>query len=495
MKKWYKSIILTFLISYSLVCEAQTVCTVPLSPTLLAVSVNPANGRTELNWELSPSSGVAAYIIYTFENGDGMPLDTLWDPEATTYSYITTASKYFSLSYVVSALRLPDCESPLSNSINTIFCSPEIDTCKREIQIKWNIYPDYPKSVLKYDLHITRNGTSVTEVLPVDARITNLTLSEFETDTEYCFMVKAILDGGGISASNISCLSTDMQRPPDWISSDYVTVNEDNKISISYTIDPFSEITNFLLERKNGWSVPFQPIATLSQNNGKIQYIDNEADVNTVHFYRLSAINNCNIPVTSSTVSSNMVLSLARVGDVINLTWNAYRGWLGSLENYKLFVKTGDGYEQLSITSPADTMYMISYSEIMYRITGNEVCFRIIAVENGNPRGVNSESSSAVKCSATTEIITVPNLFTPDGDMVNDKFKPVLSFIPGNYHLVISDRKGKTVFESKSDSEEWDGSLNGSPLPQDVYLWFLKAIGPSGKSVTRTGTVTIVRVR
>jgi gliding motility-associated-like protein len=118
-----------------------------------------------------------------------------------------------------------------------------------------------------------------------------------------------------------------------------------------------------------------------------------------------------------------------------------------------------------------------------------------VAVENGNPYGVNGESSSAENCSSTSEIITVPNLFTPDGDLVNDLFKPVLSFIPENYHLVISDRKGKTVFESKSESEEWDGSLNGSPLPQDVYLWFLKATGPSGKSVTRTGTVTIIRVR
>jgi gliding motility-associated-like protein len=165
------------------------------------------------------------------------------------------------------------------------------------------------------------------------------------------------------------------------------------------------------------------------------------------------------------------------------------------MDSYKLFVKTGEGYEQLAIISPADTMHMISYSEIMYRKTGGEVCFRIMAIENGNPNGVDGESSSAEKCSSTTEIITVPNLFTPDGDMINDMFKPVLSFVPQNYHLIISDRKGKTVFESRSDSEEWDGSLNGSPVPQDVYLWFLKTTGPSGKSVTKTGTVTIIRVR
>jgi hypothetical protein len=257
MKKWYKSIILILISIYSYVSEAQTVCTVPLSPTLLSVSVNPANGRTELNWALSPSTGVAAYIIYTFENGDGTPIDTLWDPAVTNYSYSTTATKYFSLSYVVSALRLPDCESPLSNSINTIFCSPLIDTCKSEIRVQWNLYPEYPKPVLNYEIHITRNA--ITEVLPVDSGTSDFILSDFETDTEYCFMVRAILEDGGNSSSNISCLSTNMQRPPTWINSDYVTVNEDDKITLSYTIDPLSEITKFRLERRNGWSKESPP--------------------------------------------------------------------------------------------------------------------------------------------------------------------------------------------------------------------------------------------
>ena len=92
-------------------------------------------------------------------------------------------------------------------------------------------------------------------------------------------------------------------------------------------------------------------------------------------------------------------------------------------------------------------------------------------------------------------IITVPNLFTPDGDLVNDLFKPVLSFTPENYHLIISDRNGKIVFETRNDSDEWDGSMNGDQLPQGVYLWFLKVTGPSGKMVSKTGTITIVRNR
>jgi len=52
-----------------------------------------------------------------------------------------------------------------------------------------------------------------------------------------------------------------MQRPPQWINADYATVNSENKISLSFTIDPLSEMTHFSLERKIGTSGIFQEIA------------------------------------------------------------------------------------------------------------------------------------------------------------------------------------------------------------------------------------------
>jgi len=41
-----------------------------------------------------------------------------------------------------------------------------------------------------------------------------------------------------------------MVRPPEWINADQATVNNDNKIAVSFTVDPLSEITNFKLERE-----------------------------------------------------------------------------------------------------------------------------------------------------------------------------------------------------------------------------------------------------
>ncbi len=242
MKKWYRFILVGLFSFYIYCADSQTICTIPVSPVLTRVSIQPETGITELNWILSPSSDIAAYIVYKYKDGDGMAIDTLWDPGITSFSYYTPESKYYSLAYVVSAFRIPVCVSPLSNPISAIFCSSEIDTCRKEISVRWNLYSDYPEHVLKYEIDITKNDSSLPETYSVNSQTDSLILTGFDTYTRYCFVVKAILEGGVISSSNKSCLTTKMLRPPQWINSDYATINSDNKISLSYTIDPLSEI-------------------------------------------------------------------------------------------------------------------------------------------------------------------------------------------------------------------------------------------------------------
>jgi gliding motility-associated-like protein len=79
--------------------------------------------------------------------------------------------------------------------------------------------------------------------------------------------------------------------------------------------------------------------------------------------------------------------------------------------------------------------------------------------------------------------------------LVNDFFRPVLSFTPLDYNLIISDRQGNILFETRDHNATWDGSQNGNPHPQGVFLWFLKVKTPSGKSISKTGTLTLINSR
>lgn len=59
--------------------------------------------------------------------------------------------------------------------------------------------------------------------------------------------------------------------------------------------------------------------------------------------------------------------------------------------------------------------------------------------------------------------IYIPNSFTPNGDGLNDLFKPVLSNIDvEDYRLEIFDRWGQKVFETNEVNQGWDGSMSNS---------------------------------
>jgi gliding motility-associated-like protein len=187
------------------------------------------------------------------------------------------------------------------------------------------------------------------------------------------------------------------------------------------------------------------------------------------------------------------VLSLDRSGDNIVLSWNPYKKWLGTISSYRLFTNTGKGFEEKAEIPATDTLFTLGYQQIMYQVSANEVCFYVLASESFNPYGISGESMSQKICTTPTEVVTVPNVFTPDNDLKNDRFRPVLSFTPLNYHLIISDRHNKVLFETNDFQVEWDGTHNGTTEPEGVCLWFVKLTTPTGKSISRTGTVTIIR--
>lgn len=492
----YIIILLTGLLSGSLFGQVECVTDPPLPPVLTSVSVQPETGNTIFTWTLSPSTGIAAYILYSYKNGDGMPIDTVWDPSATGYILSSTATKYFSVSYVVAAMRLPRCTSIFSNVLNSIFEGATIDTCFKKIRVSWNGYQSIPAIPLikltGYSVLLSVNGGEFSESANVSATETSYTLNDFNINSNYCFEVRANLEGGSFSTSNKTCLSTKMQRSPQWINADQATINPENKIALTFTIDPISEIKQFSLERKTGTSGTFKEISRPVSVNGLVHYTDNQAKTDSIYYYRISAINSCNLSVMESNLASNIVLLSEISGNNIILSWNPYRSWLGTISSYRLFINTGTGFEENAVIPSGDSVFVEAYQQIMYEVSGNKVCFYLSAIEKSNPHGITGESISSQTCISPTEIITVPNVFTPNNDMHNDLFRPVLSFTPHEYHLVISDRQGTLLFETRDWLEAWNGSRNGVPQPQGVYLWFLKLITPTGKAITRTGTVTII---
>ena len=72
-------------------------------------------------------------------------------------------------------------------------------------------------------------------------------------------------------------------------------------------------------------------------------------------------------------------------------------------------------------------------------------------------------------------IVYVPNAFTPDGDIYNNTFFPVISagYTTENYSFLIFNRWGELIYESSEMGEGWDGSYRGKKCQDGVYTWKL----------------------
>ncbi len=86
--------------------------------------------------------------------------------------------------------------------------------------------------------------------------------------------------------------------------------------------------------------------------------------------------------------------------------------------------------------------------------------------------------------------LTIPNVFSPNGDGINDVWNiPYLESYPGST-VQIFNRYGQLVFTSKGYSKPWDGTMNGNPLPVGAYYYI---INPGNGSKVFSGSVTILR--
>ncbi|MCC6684893.1 MAG: gliding motility-associated C-terminal domain-containing protein, partial [Bacteroidia bacterium] len=87
--------------------------------------------------------------------------------------------------------------------------------------------------------------------------------------------------------------------------------------------------------------------------------------------------------------------------------------------------------------------------------------------------------------------VYVPTAFTPNKNGVNETFKPVLTDAD-EFQMLIYNRWGELVFETKNMDEGWDGTYNGRPVQQDVYAWVVYFKGKSkGSRKTLYGSVTL----
>lgn len=91
------------------------------------------------------------------------------------------------------------------------------------------------------------------------------------------------------------------------------------------------------------------------------------------------------------------------------------------------------------------------------------------------------------------EFINIPNVFTPDGDGVNDFFY-INSSGMQEFKLEIYDRWGIKLFSTETPGEKWDGrTTSGIEAVDGTYYFILTATSISLKDNSTTGFISLLR--
>ena len=96
--------------------------------------------------------------------------------------------------------------------------------------------------------------------------------------------------------------------------------------------------------------------------------------------------------------------------------------------------------------------------------------------------------ASTVPCNE----LFIPTIFTPDGNGENDilyaRGKRIIEL-----DMMIFDRIGNKVFETKDKNIGWDGNYKGKPLNSAVFVFYTKAKFEDGEIIEKKGDVTLIR--
>ena len=146
--------------------------------------------------------------------------------------------------------------------------------------------------------------------------------------------------------------------------------------------------------------------------------------------------------------------------------------------------------------SYAGQCYPLPCSHIIRNLPSITGCYAMLVKDEAG----NLSEMTQKHCFDVDECTTysLPNVFTPDGDGINDTWLPFPYTNVQKINLDVHDRWGRRVFRTEDPDIKWDGTDERSnrPLPEgtyyygcDVYLYTLEGV----KKKLLTGTVVILR--
>lgn len=475
---------------------------VPAIPVIDTLSVDD-NNNALLNWNISPSPDVAAYVVYKFTGGIWQAVDTVYGINSISYTYLASTAGSGSEQFRLTAFDSCGNVSPLGTIFKTIYLNATADICSRSAILNWTAYPTLGTGLSGYRVYLATAGPAGPYTLlgTVASTVLTYTASGLPPNLNYYFKIEAFdASGGKTVSSNRYTFYSAAPIPPTFSYLRKASVSDPNSVKITAHIDVAASTLSYKIMRATDTAANYSLVGTVPASaTSPIVFTDNNVltDLHS-YYYKIINVDSCGYDGIETNIGHTMLLN-AISNPSINtniISWNDYENWLGSVMSYNIY-RGIDGVidptpiANVPFTGAGRNTYIDDISPIL---TGQGVFnYYVEALEGmGNVYGFSDNALSNIAEAYQDPFVYIPNAFKPNG--INSIFIPVTTFVDvQDYELMVFNRWGLKMFTSNNIDVGWDGYHGGHLAEGGVYVYLLHFKTSRGEFIERKGFVTLVR--
>lgn len=472
---------------------------IPRSPVVRYVSIE--GNEIEIEWRPSSSPEVTGYIILEVTPTAFIPLDTVGNVTNYRFPFSGTDPDPAGREFRLVAIDPCGNDSPQGAIVSGMTLTGDGGSgCTSDVTLIPDLTSlgDYlPATAL--ELFVSTNGGAFVSAGTFGPTTPSLSYDEANDGDDLCFYVEAaIAENNGRARSRVFCTSVMINQPVRQVDLYGVEIDDDGDLLFQYDANvllPVLTEASYLFVRGSGVLEQFPSLPTdLNASGGQVSLMGPLADPltsgETVAF-RLT--DDCMREVTTNAVEPVYLTVNEFVPGQNQLNWTPLINGLAGEITYDVF-RADAGMVFIPL---ATGLSELSFQDNSPGQDGGEVCYRVLArflPEGGAPTETFVFSSNRACVTPVPEVF-LPNAFSPNGDGINDVFRPFFSPVPvaADYELLIFDRWGGFVFETNDPTEGWDGSFRGQRMSVGVYVFTLRYQAKEGVVRVRNGTVNLLR--
>lgn len=267
---------------------------------------------------------------------------------------------------------------------------------------------------------------------------------------------------------------------PGYASSVYLTAAPgDKKVRFTITRNVPWINTRYDFFRLNDVTNAYDSIGTTNQltftDNGRINgnqycyyvrssggYLANNMPKNLINFSEIT----CASPLDNEPPCIPLLKITSKCDSLYNtLVWTSDTACFADVAGYKIYGKLKT-QENLSLITTINDKNIMTFRHFPGETTSG--CYAITAFDK---QGNESDISGMICVGDSCNFYEIPNVFTPNGDNINDKLVAKTSGLVEKIDFRLFNRTGLLLFRTENPKINWDGTYKGNIVSPGVYFY------------------------